>query len=390
MFAILRTQKLRNIAHLRAAAGHNDRSIPPAHAKQGQDIKPVSGFGPLTAADVVGGVLARIPAQRRKDAVLAVEQVLTASPEYFTFAALDGGWNKSRLKTWANAALEWLKKEHGKNLIAVTLHLDETSPHMHAIITPITPDGRLCAKEFTARQKLVDWQSSYAAAVAPLGLQRGVRGSQATHSALKSFRRLIDAPAPPVPKRPAKPEIGPLERLTATGKAKQEAYDKAFEEYRKKHAARLQALEAKAKVADSVRNADARAKRGVMAEEQARAEQGRAQFAKADAERYAAQARAEHEAHHQAMQTMEKATLATCAKLINGMPRDQLAKALDIELRPGDVIDQLRRRGLVKDLREGVAFVSERIGGQDLAELAAWVDDYGKPERVTDTPSMGM
>jgi hypothetical protein len=120
-----------------------------------------------------------------------------------------------------------------------------------------------------------------------------------------------------------------------------------------------------------------------MAEQRARDE-------KAASERYVAQVRAEHQAHYQAMETMEKATLATCAKLINGMPRDQLAKALNIELRPGDVIDQLRRRGLVKDLREGVAFVSERIGGQDLAELAAWVDDYSQPERVTKAPSMGM
>ncbi|WP_176316976.1 MobV family relaxase [Burkholderia vietnamiensis] len=383
MFAILRTQKLRNISHLRAAAGHNDRSIPPAHAKPGQDTKPVSGFGPLKAAEVVGGVLARIPAQRRKDAVLAIEQVLTASPEYFTFGT-KGGWNKSRLKVWANSALEWLKREHGENLVAVTLHLDETSPHLHAIITPLTPDGRLCAKEYTARKRLVDWQTSYAAAVASLGLQRGLRGSQATHSELKSFRRLIDAPVPPMPKRPAKPEIGPLERLTAAGKAKQEAYDQAVEAYRKQLAARQQAIEAKAKVTDRMQDADARAKRAAVAEEQARTE-------RAAADRVVAQARAEHDAHQQAMQTMEKATLATCAKLINGMPRDQLAKALDIELRPGDVIDQLRRRGLVKDLREGVAFVSERIGGQDLAELAAWVDDYGsQPDPAPSAPTMGM
>lgn len=388
MFAILRTQKLRNLAHLRAAAGHNDRSIPPAHARPGQDTKPKSGFGPLTAADVVGNVLARIPAKRRKDAVLAVEQVLTASPEFFRFDEEKACWDQRRLKAWANAALDWLKREHGENLIAVTLHLDETSPHLHAIITPIVPDGRLCAKEFTARMRLVDWQTSYASALAPLGLQRGIQGSKATHSALKSFRRLIDVPATPAPKLPQKPQLGPLERLTAAGKAKLEGYDTALIEYRKKRAAWQRSLEAKAKIADGVWATNAHAKRVVMAEANAKTEQAKARAEKGVTERYAAQVRAEHSAHHQLMQTMEKATLATCAKLINGMPRNELAKALNIELRPGDVIDQLRRLGLVKDLREGVSFVSEHIGGQDLAEMAQWVDDYDAAENRFDAPNV--
>ncbi|MFS8980621.1 hypothetical protein PO002_40400 [Cupriavidus necator] len=38
-------------------------------------------------ADVVAGVVARIPAKRRKDAVVAIEQVLTASPEFFELGA---------------------------------------------------------------------------------------------------------------------------------------------------------------------------------------------------------------------------------------------------------------------------------------------------------------
>lgn len=381
-FAILRTGKLTSLGHLRAAGGHNDRSIPATHAKAGQDTKPSAGFGPLTAADVVAGVVARIPAKRRKDAVVAIEQVLTASPEFFELGAT--GWNKTRLRTWANTALQWLKQTHGKNLVSAVLHLDETSPHIHAIITPLTPDGRLCAKEYTARARLVAFQDGYAQAMSVLGLQRGVRGSKAEHREVKEFYRAIKAPLPPASKPPVPPELGPIERITAEGKAKQAAYETALKAHRERVAARNKQIADQARFARTAFDAAARARDAAEALEDARQGQLAAARAKDAAERATKVAQQE-------METLEKATIVACAKLINGMPRDQLAKALGVELRPGgDVVDQLRRRGLVKDLREGVAYVSERMGGANLVKLAQWANDYSEEDRApAPRPRMG-
>jgi len=112
--------------------------------------------------------------------------------------------------------MDWLKKTYGKeNVVAATLHLDESTPHIHASVVPIvrgerrkkpskkeegqTPKKqykkkdpnkpRLCADDVMARNKLIEYQDSYAEAMAKYGLQRGVKGSEARHITLTEFYR---------------------------------------------------------------------------------------------------------------------------------------------------------------------------------------------------------
>jgi len=374
MYAILRgVKKLSTVGHIRAAGGHNDRTIEPEHINADPKLVPQSRFGPLAANDVVKAVLAKIPEKRRKDAVLAVEQVLSASPEFFK--KLADRWHPDQVETWARKAVNWLKQTHGENLISVTLHLDETTPHLHAIVTPMTADGRLCAKEYTSRKRLIEWQTSFAKEMASMGLRRGVEGSGVKHRTLAEFRKMVATPVPQMPRKPVKPVLGMLEQMSSAGKAKQQAFEDAAKKYREATQKRQESLIANAKLGIFVGNTDQRVKRAVKAEEQAEEKQRKAQIEAKKAEE-----------NRISIENLEKSTLISCAKLINGMPRDQLAKALNIELGRGDVIDQLRRRGLVNDLREGVAFVSERIDGADLVEMATWSDELAKPE----SPRLGM
>lgn len=45
------------------------------------------------------------------------------------------------------------------NVFVATVHMDEATPHMHICFTPITPDGRLSAKEIIGNQKKLSlWQ----------------------------------------------------------------------------------------------------------------------------------------------------------------------------------------------------------------------------------------
>jgi hypothetical protein len=114
----------------------------------------------------------------RADQVKAVEVVMTGSPEGFKRAADGRAVDYSKSK-WAQDNLHFLQNKYGKeNVVSFTLHQDEKTPHVHAVIVPITPDGRLAAKELFTPQTLRELQTEYAQAMQPHGFERGVEHSQ--------------------------------------------------------------------------------------------------------------------------------------------------------------------------------------------------------------------
>ncbi|MDR1166976.1 MAG: plasmid recombination protein [Deltaproteobacteria bacterium] len=132
----------------------------------------------------------RVPPKRRGGNLL-IDVTLGVSPGYFRGEALGGGspWDPERVNNWIEAADGWLREAFGPNLLSAVAHLDEISPHIHALAQPLTPDGRLDTGI------LLPWprgfallHDSYAAALAPLGVERPRRGS------LKSGRanKLLD------------------------------------------------------------------------------------------------------------------------------------------------------------------------------------------------------
>jgi hypothetical protein len=66
-----------------------------------------------------------------------VQIVLSASHEYFRDEGQGPGeWNQQKLDAWLETTMAWLHKEYGKDLIHVSLHLDEDTPHLHVLIVP--------------------------------------------------------------------------------------------------------------------------------------------------------------------------------------------------------------------------------------------------------------
>lgn len=122
----------------------------------------------------------------KPDAVRAVEMILTASADFFerdeNGLALDirGG-------EWLAKNMQFLQGRYGKNLVALTLHQDEKTPHLHAIIVPLTEDNRLSAKEVFTPRTLRVLQTDYAKSMECFGLERGIEGSKAKHSDMKSY-----------------------------------------------------------------------------------------------------------------------------------------------------------------------------------------------------------
>jgi 5S rRNA maturation endonuclease (ribonuclease M5) len=131
----------------------------------------------------------------RKNAVLCVEMLLTASPEYFrpNNPSQAGYYEPERLADFQQAVHSWLDQEYGDRLVRAELHLDESTPHVHAYFVPLDERGKLnCRGIFGGREKLSQFQDSYANALSPLGLERGIKGSRAKHTKIQHYYAAVN------------------------------------------------------------------------------------------------------------------------------------------------------------------------------------------------------
>ena len=143
-----------------------------------------------------------------KNQVRAIRALLTGSPEDMKNIQTQG-----RLDEWCNDNLQWLHDTFGReNVVSAVLHMDETTPHIHATLIPIVtgerrkartkqPDGkrkyrkndssanRLCADDVMTRVKLKFYQDSYAQCMQQYGLKRGIDGSEAKHMTNSQYYR---------------------------------------------------------------------------------------------------------------------------------------------------------------------------------------------------------
>lgn len=128
----------------------------------------------------------------RRDAVLAVEFVVS-----FSRGAIE---NEDLLGAWKQANLEFFRDKYGKNLISMTYHDDELTehpdgvvPHIHVLLFPFSSMGSLRLKTIIPRNyALTLLHTEYAKAMAPFGLSRGVYGSKARHLDPWEYHQLFD------------------------------------------------------------------------------------------------------------------------------------------------------------------------------------------------------
>jgi hypothetical protein len=197
-YAVLRVHKLRSDQKIETAAAHNRRAnaVPNADPAR-RSVGMFSHSSPIleVVEDVIRRRVTHPEARVRTNSVRAMEVVLSASPEYFRPGAPEqaGVWEDARLRAWRAEAEDWLLREMPGELVDVRLHLDEATPHLQAILVPVTGDGRLSANELFTRRTLRGMQSSYAAALAGLGIERGIQGSRARHKPVKKFYGAVEA-----------------------------------------------------------------------------------------------------------------------------------------------------------------------------------------------------
>lgn len=195
-YCILRAEKLKTFGNIGGSLSHTYRTRPTPNAdpeRAGQNRHTVG-----SADEVMERIRARLPEKRRKDAVLAIEYFIGCSPDAFPDDKAHMGYFRD--------ALAWLKERHGAdNVIASSLHFDETTPHLVAYVVPLDDQGKLNAKKFLGgRQTLSAMQTEFAKKVGEKhGLERGIERSTATHTTIKEWYGALNAAATPIEIPPA-------------------------------------------------------------------------------------------------------------------------------------------------------------------------------------------
>jgi len=202
--AILRVEKLKSFGNVGGSEKHTARlqDTPNADTTK-KNIRLIGMEDNSSLEDLVKTKIANTTKHKpRKDAVLCSEMFLSASPEYFRpdDPSRAGEWNHERMVLFAGASRQWLINNYGDKCVRAELHLDEATPHIHAYIVPINDKTKLLShKEMFGGDgrvgsiKLSKLQDSYAQALAPLGIERGVKGSKATHTKVKEYYQAVNS-----------------------------------------------------------------------------------------------------------------------------------------------------------------------------------------------------
>lgn len=209
------------VLHLEKASGtdsgmsaHIERTIKPKNADPSRThlnrelIRFPDGVQSRTEAIQHRLDTAKLKRKIGKNQVRAIRALLTGSPEDMKRIQAEG-----RLDEWCNDNLKWLRATFGgENVVSAVLHMDETTPHIHATLIPIVtgerrkakaeqPDGkrkykkkdstanRLCADDVMTRVNLKAYQDNYAQSMQGYGLKRGIEGSEARHITTSQYYR---------------------------------------------------------------------------------------------------------------------------------------------------------------------------------------------------------
>ncbi|HCL4439585.1 recombinase [Clostridium botulinum] len=131
----------------------------------------------------------------RKNGVIARDLLLTASPAFFRDLSIQEKEN------WVNTNIAFLEKHFGENCVYATLHQDETTWHISALIVPRFWEEKkkkyvlANSRYFDGKKKLSEWQDKYSSFIKQQfkELNRGQRGSKAHHVKISNFYRILNS-----------------------------------------------------------------------------------------------------------------------------------------------------------------------------------------------------
>ena len=137
-----------------------------------------------TYTEFINGRIKELGLSPRKDAVVMNSFVLGSDKTFFD------GLAKIEQYNFFSDCYKFFAERYGEeNIIAAVVHNDETTPHMHLNLMPVTKDGRLCSKQLFDKPQLQQLQTDFYETVGKRwGLQRGKEGSQKKHLSTAEFK----------------------------------------------------------------------------------------------------------------------------------------------------------------------------------------------------------
>lgn len=190
MFQVLRTEKLKSVVSITNSLKHSYRTQPtpnadPTRAKYNQFVKHKDFDSARKAFEDELSKCGKI----RKNAVLCIEVVVSASPEWFE------GKTINEENEYFNKAILFLKKEFGEdNFIIGGVHRDEKTPHFFGYFIPRV-DGKLNAKKLLGghKNRMVQLQTDFHNRVSKqFGLERGISNTGRKHMDASEYAKELE------------------------------------------------------------------------------------------------------------------------------------------------------------------------------------------------------
>lgn len=207
MFAIIRMNKLGS-SDLGKVERHNLRlgqpepNVDPSRTHLNRYLK-------LGNNDLRSSIMQRIKdagvtRKVRPDAVLGIEFMMSASPDFFDEDMRNG--KSAKLEEWLKDSVKYIQDLAGgeENIVQLVLHMDEKTPHIQGVFVPLSDDApsksskpktpgqlKLNAKPWTSPGKWQRMWTTYAAAMAKHGLRRGEFNVENEHQSLKAGREEV-------------------------------------------------------------------------------------------------------------------------------------------------------------------------------------------------------
>lgn len=198
MYSITRGAKIKSRGQITAMAEHNFRlrtqaNIVKERTHLNRCLINRLGLG-FKKSDELAEKLEKhyenLGAKKRKDSVLMLEFIATASPEFFE------GKTAEYIDKWVDHQKKFFEKEFGDNLKLAVLHLDEKTPHIHFAISTENRKRAIYKNRHGQTEKEIvildakrwnpsffkEFQTRFAENNVKFGLKRGNSGSKKVHT----------------------------------------------------------------------------------------------------------------------------------------------------------------------------------------------------------------
>lgn len=165
--------KMSGLGGMRMHLQHRERSktnqdIDLSKSHMNYDLVDSHGFEQRTHQLIENNVTRKV----RPDAVGVIDIVGGASKEW-----MEGRTEQEREQFFSDY-LKFLHNNYGERIVYASVHLDESNPHIHVGVVPITEDGCLSAKKMFGPVQLSKLQDDVAEQVGKIwNLERGTPGS---------------------------------------------------------------------------------------------------------------------------------------------------------------------------------------------------------------------